>query len=174
MRVADFFCGGGGFSEGFRQAGYDIVFAVDKWAPAVKTYQGNKPGVNVIQDDVIKISLLPDDEFEKLVPDSEVIIGSPPGQSFSHSNKSGGADKSLGIKLIEAYLRIIARKKYKPNSVLRYWILENVPAVKKASTVISQGRTARTRKPVITIIARIQALPPAINAPSARISNRRS
>ena len=28
MRVADFFCGGGGFSEGFRQAGFDIVFAV--------------------------------------------------------------------------------------------------------------------------------------------------
>lgn len=29
MRVADFFCGGGGFSEGFRQAGFNIVFAVD-------------------------------------------------------------------------------------------------------------------------------------------------
>lgn len=66
MRVADFFCGGGGFSEGFRQAGFDIVFAVDKWEPAVKTYKGNKPGVNVRQDDVIRISQLPDDEFEKL------------------------------------------------------------------------------------------------------------
>lgn len=31
---------------------------------------------------------------------------------------------------IEAYLRIIARKKAKPNSVLQYWVLENVPAVK--------------------------------------------
>lgn len=130
MKVADFFCGGGGFSEGFRQAGFEIVFAVDKWAPAVNTYKGNKPGVNVVLDDVIRISLLPDEEFEALVPDSEVIIGSPPCQSFSHSNKSGMADKSLGIKLIEAYLRIIARKKYKPNSILRYWILENVPAVK--------------------------------------------
>ena len=130
MRVADFFCGGGGFSEGFRQAGFDIVFAVDKWEPAVKTYKGNKPGVNVIQDDVIRISNLPDDEFEAIVPDSEVIIGSPPCQSFSHSNKSGNADKSLGIQLIEAYLKIIARKKYKPNSILRYWVLENVPAVK--------------------------------------------
>lgn len=130
MRVADFFCGGGGFSEGFRQAGFDIVFAVDKWEPAVNTYKGNKPGVNVIQDDVIRISNLPDDEFEKIVPDSEVIIGSPPCQSFSHSNKSGNADKSLGIQLIEAYLKIIARKKYKHNSVLRYWVLENVPAVK--------------------------------------------
>lgn len=131
MRVADFFCGGGGFSEGFRQAGFEIVFAVDKWGPAVKTYKGNKPGVNVIQDDVIRISELPDDEFEALVPDSEVIIGSPPCQSFSHSNKSGNADKSIGIQLIEAYLRIIARKKFKQESVLKYWILENVPAVKQ-------------------------------------------
>lgn len=131
LRVADFFCGGGGFSEGFRQAGFNIVFAVDKWAPAVRTYKGNKPYVNVIQDDVIRISNLPDDEFEALVPDSEVIIGSPPCQSFSHSNKSGNADKSVGIQLIEAYLKIIFRKKNKPGSVLRYWVLENVPGVKE-------------------------------------------
>ena len=131
MRVADFFCGGGGFSEGFRQAGFNIVFAVDKWEPAITTYKGNKPGVNAILDDVIRISNLPDDEFEALVPDSEVIIGSPPCQSFSHSNKSGNADKSIGIQLIEAYLKIIARKKYKKNSILKYWVLENVPSVKE-------------------------------------------
>lgn len=131
MRVADFFCGGGGFSEGFRQAGFEIVFAVDRWEPAVTTYRGNKPGVNVIQDDVIRISELNDEEFEKLVPDSEIIIGSPPCQAFSHSNRSGNADKTLGVKLIKAYLRIVARKKYKQNSVLRYWVLENVPNVKK-------------------------------------------
>ena len=131
MRVADFFCGAGGFSEGFRQAGFEIVFAVDKWIPAVNTYKGNKPGVNVVLDDVIRISQLPDKEFETLVPDSEVIIGSPPCQSFSHSNKSGSADKSIGIQLIEAYLRIVARKKFKKNSVLKYWLLENVPAVKE-------------------------------------------
>ena len=123
LRVADFFCGGGGFSEGFRQAGFNIVFAVDRWLPAVNTYKGNKPNVNVVQDDVIRISELPDEKFEALVPDSEVIIGSPPCQSFSHSNKSGGADKALGIKLFEAYLRIIARKKFKVNSILKYWIL---------------------------------------------------
>lgn len=82
MKVVDFFCGGGGFSEGFRQAGFDIVFAVDKWEPAIITYKGNKPGVNVVLDDVIRISNLPDDQFEALVPDSEVIIGSPPCQSF--------------------------------------------------------------------------------------------
>lgn len=129
LKVADFFCGGGGFSEGFRQAGFEIVFAVDKWEPAVLTYKGNKPTVNVIQDDVIRISKLPDKEFEALVPDTEVIIGSPPCQSFSRSNKSGNADKTLGIELIEAYLRIIARKKFKNCSTLKYWVLENVPGV---------------------------------------------
>ena len=76
MRVADFFCGGGGFSEGFRQAGFEIVFAVDKWEPAVNTYRGNKPGVNVIQDDVIRISKLPEDEFEALVPNRSKINNS--------------------------------------------------------------------------------------------------
>lgn len=130
MRVADFFCGGGGFSEGFRQAGFQLVFAVDKWEPAVNTYKLNKPKSNVILDDVIRISELNDEEFNSLVPDSEVIIGSPPCQAFSHSNKSGKADKELGVRLIKAYLRIIARKKFKHGSILKYWVLENVPNVR--------------------------------------------
>ena len=129
LRVADFFCGGGGFSEGFRQAGFNIVFAVDKWLPAVNTYRGNKPDVHVIQDDVIRISKLPDEEFDALVPDTEVIIGSPPCQSFSHSNRSGNGDKKIGIQLFKAYLRIVARKMFKQDSILRYWILENVPGI---------------------------------------------
>ena len=64
-------------------------------------------------NDVLKISNLPDEEFELLIPDSEVIIGSPPCVSFSNSNKSGNNDKSEGIQLILAFLRIVARKKWK-------------------------------------------------------------
>ena len=131
MRVADFFCGAGGFSEGFRQAGFEIVFAVDKWKPAIDTFKANKPNCGAIQDDVIRISNLPDDEFHTLVPDTEIIIGSPPCIAFSNSNKSGNGDKSLGLALLKAYLKIIARKKFKENSVLRYWVLENVPNIKK-------------------------------------------
>ncbi|MFZ5353027.1 MAG: DNA cytosine methyltransferase [Bacillota bacterium] len=130
MRVADFFCGAGGFSEGFRQAGFDIVFAIDKWLPAYNTYKANKPATNVVLDDVIRVSNLPDEEFDKLVPDTEVIIGSPPCVAFSSSNKSGNGDKTLGIKLFEAYLRIVARKKYKEGSILKYWVLENVPNIR--------------------------------------------
>lgn len=128
-KVADFFCGGGGFSEGFKLAGFQIVFAVDKWQPAVATHHANHPNAKTYQDDVIRISNLPDDEFHQLVPDTEIIIGSPPCTSFSNSNKSGKADKSLGIQLIEAYLKIIARKKIKKDSILKHWVLENVPNV---------------------------------------------
>lgn len=127
MRVIDFYCGAGGFSEGFRQAGFEIIFAVDNWQPAVTTFKANKPNANVLLDDVLRISLLNDDEFESIVPDSEVIIGSPPCVAFSNSNKSGNGDKSLGIKLIEAFFRIVARKKFKQDSKLKYWVLENVP-----------------------------------------------
>lgn len=131
MRVSDFYCGAGGFSEGFRQAGFELCFAVDKWEPAINTYKANKPQCQVIQDDVIRLSYLPDDEFNKLIPDTEVIIGSPPCVAFSNSNKSGNGDKTLGIKLLEAFLRIVARKKFKKNSILKYWVLENVPNVQK-------------------------------------------
>ena len=128
-KVVDFFCGGGGFSEGFKLAGFEIVFAVDRWQPAVTTHHANHPNAITRVDDVIRISNLNEDEFHKIVPDTEIIIGSPPCTSFSNSNKSGKADKSLGIQLIEAYLKIIARKQLKKDSILKHWVLENVPNV---------------------------------------------
>jgi DNA (cytosine-5)-methyltransferase 1 len=130
LRVVDFFCGAGGFSEGFRQAGFDVIWAVDKWQPAVDTHKENHPECETLCDDVIKISLLPDIAFHSIVPDAEIIIGSPPCTFFSNSNRSGGGDKSKGKELIKAFLRIVARKKFRNNSVLKYWILENVPKVK--------------------------------------------
>lgn len=127
MRVIDFFCGAGGFSEGFQQAGFDVIWAVDIWQPAVITHHKNHPASNTILGDVEKIAYLPDEEFHQVVPDSEIIIGSPPCVAFSNSNISGKADKSKGIRLVEAFLRIVARKKYKKGSILKYWIFENVP-----------------------------------------------
>lgn len=123
LRVIDFFCGAGGFSEGFRQMGYEIVYGFDHWKPAVDTYNHNfslKCEVKNILD--FKHSI---DEIENL-PNTEIIIGSPPCVSFSSSNKSGNADKSLGVDLTETFLRIVAVKKHQPNSVLKAWFMENV------------------------------------------------
>ena len=127
MKVADFFCGAGGFSEGFRQAGFEISFALDIWTPAINTFRANKPGAKVVAMNIIELAELEDSEFHTIIPDTEIIIGSPPCVAFSSSNKSGNGDKGLGLELVKSYLKIIARKKFKENSRLRYWILENVP-----------------------------------------------
>jgi DNA (cytosine-5)-methyltransferase 1 len=123
LRVIDFFCGAGGFSEGFRHMGYEIVYGFDHWKPAVDTYNHNF-SLNCEVKNILdfKHSI---DEIEKL-PNTEIIIGSPPCVSFSSSNKSGNADKSLGVNLTETFLRIIAVKKHQPNSVLKAWFMENV------------------------------------------------
>jgi DNA (cytosine-5)-methyltransferase 1 len=123
LTVADFFCGAGGFSEGFRMKGFDVVFALDNWKPAITTHKLNHPECNSVQADILELDT--PKKIDALVPNTDVIIGSPPCVSFSGSNKAGKADKTLGIKLIEAYLRIVLWKKSK--GVAKYWILENVP-----------------------------------------------
>ena len=125
MRVADFFCGAGGFSEGFRQMGFNIVFGLDNWRPAIDTITLNHPGIDAKCMNILDIDT--PKKIDEIVPYVEVIIGSPPCVAFSGSNKAGKADKGPGVRLIEQFLKIIAWKKNKPNSILKYWILENVP-----------------------------------------------
>ena len=116
-KVVDLFCGCGGFSEGFHLANFKIISAIDHWQAARESIAMNH-GESVIPAaakkynfDIEKISKLPDKEFHEIIPDSEIIIGSPPCVSFSNSNKSGNVNKDLGIRLIEAFMRIVARKK---------------------------------------------------------------
>jgi len=123
LKVIDFFCGAGGFSEGFRQMGYDIVYGYDQWKPAVDTFNLNF-NLKCIPKNILDFNYSTD-EIENL-PNTEIIIGSPPCVSFSSSNKSGNADKSLGVELTETLLRIVAIKKHQPNSILKAWFMENV------------------------------------------------
>jgi DNA (cytosine-5)-methyltransferase 1 len=123
LKVIDFFCGAGGFSEGFRQMGYEIIYGFDHWKPAVDTFNHNfnlNCEIKNILDFRTSVT-----EIEN-IPDTEIIIGSPPCVSFSSSNKSGNADKSLGVELTETFLKIVAVKKHKPNSMLKAWFMENV------------------------------------------------
>lgn len=123
LRVIDFFCGAGGFSEGFRQQGFEIVAGIDNWKPAIDTFNYNF-GLECTPRDILQFERSIK-EIETL-PDTDVIIGSPPCVSFSTSNRSGKADKSLGLKLTKIFLRIVAVKKYKAKSVLKAWFMENV------------------------------------------------
>jgi DNA (cytosine-5)-methyltransferase 1 len=128
LTVIDFFCGAGGFSEGFRQMGFDIIHGYDSWMPAVETFNHNF-GLDCTSKNIL--------EFKKsieeiqAIPDTDIIIGSPPCVSFSSSNRSGKADKSLGVELTETFLKIVAVKKHQPNSRLKAWFMENVANSKR-------------------------------------------
>src|SRR6266478_7766797 len=124
LEVLDLFCGAGGFSEGFRLAGCRIVCGVDHWKPAVDTFncnfrlQGQPTNILKFERNVQAIEQL---------PDTDIIIGSPPCVSFSYSNKLGNADKTEGLRLIKVFFSIIAVKRFKPKSRLVAWYMENVP-----------------------------------------------
>ena len=131
LRVVDFFCGAGGFSEGFRQQEFQIIKGIDFWEPAIDSHNLNH-NLNDTTKDVLDFWNENSSNIEEIkkIPDSEFIIGSPSCVSFSMSNKSGKGDKTLGILLIEAYLRVIAVKKHQKKSVLLAWYMENVPKSK--------------------------------------------
>lgn len=128
LTVIDFFCGAGGFSEGFRQQGFKIIKGIDNWGPAIATHNLNHDLDDQVSDVLDFEGKNTDDviNIQKL-PNSDLIIGSPPCVLFSMANKAGKADKTLGIRLIEAYLRVIAVKKHQKNSILKAWLMENVP-----------------------------------------------
>lgn len=123
LTVIDFFCGAGGFSEGFRQMGFDIIYGYDHWKPAVDTYNHNF-NLQCSPKNILDFNNSID-EINAL-PNTDIILGSPPCVSFSSSNKSGKADKSLGVELTETFLKIVAVKKHQPNSTLKAWFMENV------------------------------------------------
>jgi DNA (cytosine-5)-methyltransferase 1 len=122
LSVIDFFCGAGGFSEGFKQQGFDIIQGVDNWKPAIDTFNYNFNLKSETQD-ILKFEHV--GHIEAL-PNTDIILGSPPCISFSSSNQCGNADKTLGINLIETFLKVIAVKKHQPNSQLKAWFMENV------------------------------------------------
>ena len=123
--IADFFCGAGGFSEGFNRENFKVVFALDNWKTAVETHHLNHPMCNTLCKNILDLKTIED--IDIIIPDTDIIIGSPPCISFSNSNKSGKGDKTLGLLLIKQFLRIILHKKCKPGSKLKYFIMENVP-----------------------------------------------
>lgn len=92
LNVLDIFAGAGGMSLGFSQAGFNIVAAVEKWKPAVNTYQENHQDVTIIprdirEEQVKKMLSSLDDKFG-----IDIIIGGPPCQGYSNAGNRNPLD----------------------------------------------------------------------------------
>jgi len=78
------FCGAGGCSLGFKQAGYSILYANDKDSAAVETYKNNFPEAICSNEDIDKVNfknVLKEIGLEK--GELDILIGGPPCQGFS-------------------------------------------------------------------------------------------
>lgn len=103
LNIASFFSGAGGLDLGFKQAGFDIIFAnefdKDIWA----TYEHNHPETTLDKRSITLIN-------ESDVPDCDVIIGGPPCQSWSEAGSRRGIEDKRG-QLFFDFIRILEAKK---------------------------------------------------------------
>lgn len=111
IKLIDLFSGCGGFTEGFKQAGFTPTLAVEWERFSAATYFHNF-GNHVIQDDIWDIPL---DAY----PSADVIIGGPPCQGFSNLGTKDPNDPRNNLIFI--YVDIL--KHVQP----KVFVVENVP-----------------------------------------------
>jgi DNA (cytosine-5)-methyltransferase 1 len=125
LNIVDIFCGAGGFSEGFRQAGYDVLLGIDCNPPAIMTYNkahSHRGRLEKIEN--IDASYI----FKEAgLEDIDVFIGGPPCQAFSHASiakwKSLGRPSTIDHplnKLYKEFFRLVIEARPK------FFVMENV------------------------------------------------
>lgn len=81
LSVVDLFCGAGGLSEGFRQAGFVIAAGSDNDPDAMATFAANFPGARAIAGDIRSPGIK--EQILECARSASVLIGGPPCQAFS-------------------------------------------------------------------------------------------
>lgn len=118
--VVDLFAGAGGLSLGFKDAGFHVIGAFEKWGAAAKCYKANFPEPMYEMDLTEVDKVIP--IIRKLNPD--IIMGGPPCQDFSFAGKRIEADRA---DLTKVYANIVAA--IHP----RIFVMENVDRARKSN-----------------------------------------
>lgn len=120
MKCVDLFCGCGGLSLGFINAGFEIVAAIDNWGKALDVYKENFNHDSILHD--LKYENGAVEILRNYNPD--MLIGGPPCQDFSSAGKR---DETQGKADITYHFANIICK-YQP----KWFVMENVERIKKS------------------------------------------
>lgn len=119
MRTVDLFAGCGGMSQGFLNAGFDLVAAYEFWHKAAECYRDNF--VHPVFELDLSDTASAIKHIRNFTPD--LVIGGPPCQDFSHAGKRVEAERA---NLTVAYATIVSALKVK------YFVMENVDRAQKS------------------------------------------
>ena len=123
--VVDLFCGAGGLSRGFLDAGFDVVLGVDFDEPSLKTFESNHGDAKAMKLDLFdhqnirKIK----EYLKKNKIELDVLVGGPPCQGFSLAGKREENDE----RNILYSAMVKTARELKPKII----VLENVPGMLK-------------------------------------------
>ena len=112
MKIISLFSGAGGLDLGFRNAGFDVVWANEFDKTIWETYEKNHRKTILDKRSITKIE-------SKEIPNCDGIIGGPPCQSWSEAGSLGGIEDKRG-KLFFDLIRVISDKQPK------FFLAENV------------------------------------------------
>lgn len=106
LTAVDLFCGVGGLSQGFGEAGFKILFANDYEEYSSKTYKHNHPETAFIRGDIHKITSR---EILDIVGygkgEINMVVGGPPCQGFSIAGKRNENDRRN--ELFREFVRVV-------------------------------------------------------------------
>ena len=121
FNTIDLFCGCGGLSKGFEEAGFKVLLGVDFDQAALNTFERNHNGAKGL-----KLDLSAPDSFDTIMrtinnTKVDVVIGGPPCQGFSLTGPRNFEDQrnKLYLAMIETVRRISPK----------VFLIENVPGM---------------------------------------------
>lgn len=121
LNVLDMFCGCGGLSKGFLDAGCRIVLGTDNDLAALKTFEKNHDGSHSSAIDLSERDF--NKKIDEIISDTkiDIIVAGPPCQGFSLTGPRNFDDKRNRL-----YMSVIkAVEIYSPKA----FVIENVPGM---------------------------------------------
>jgi len=115
--VLDLYCGAGGLSHGFKQAGYRVMAGLDVWEDALETFRLNHPSVGLEVD----MHAVSPEDIPVLKEQVDVVIGGPPCKGFSLAGKRDSSDERN--QLVKRFLDYV--EYFEPETV----VMENVVGI---------------------------------------------
>jgi len=125
MRAIDLFAGGGGFSEGAKRAGVEVLWAANHWPLAVELHARRHPETEHACQDLRQADF-------RAVPDHDLLLASPSCKGNSHAGNVARKRWGLGFNPHDEY-RSTAFAVIDAAEVKRpEWLLvENVPQMRR-------------------------------------------